>query len=505
MIAAAIAWLLVPFLAAFITALAPHQGRPLTLLTSAATVAMAAAISAGWVPESLPLLGPLGVVLQPDALAAPFLLVNGLVVAAVVLDGADPGGDPTGGPSPEPPKGRLPLLALVLLGALNSAVVAVDLISIYVALELVGVAVMLLLALGNDERDLWLALRYGLLSNTVMLLFLIGAGLVYLQQGTFALGAAPLAGGVPLALLVGALVSKGELFLAGLWLPRTNAQAPLAVSALLSGAVVSAGVAPLLRLAALTPPLVPVLQGLGVLCAGLGVVFALAETDLRRLLAWSTLSQMGLVVLWPATGALLALAHGLAKAALFLSARGVPSPDLRAWRQRPLAAATAVPLLLASGSIAGVPPLLGFAAKGALEKGALGPLEPWVALVGVGTVAVYARLWGAPVLGLGTPKEGEADPTAGMGSWSLGALLLAAALLLLNLCPWVRPAWDALANDGLGWPLLKTGATVAAGVGLERWLETRRRPWGLPSLEGLDDLLAALVLLAAALVLGLSR
>lgn len=197
MIATAIAWLLGPFLAAFITALSPRLGRPLTLLASAATVAMAAAIPVGWAPESLQLLGPLGVRLQLDALAAPFLLLNGLVTAAVALDGFSAGADPDGGAPSGRQDSHLALLMLVLLGAVNSAIVAVDLISIYVALEVVGVAVVVLLALGNGERDLWLGLRYGLLSNTVMLLFLIGAGLVYLQQGTFALAATPLAGGAP--------------------------------------------------------------------------------------------------------------------------------------------------------------------------------------------------------------------------------------------------------------------------------------------------------------------
>lgn len=509
MIATAIAWLLAPFLAAFITALSPRLGRPLTLLASAATVAMAAAIPVGWAPESLQLLGPLGVRLQLDALAAPFLLLNGLVTAAVALDGFSAGADPDGGAPSGRQDSHLALLMLVLLGAVNSAIVAVDLISIYVALEVVGVAVVVLLALGNGERDLWLGLRYGLLSNTVMLLFLIGAGLVYLQQGTFALAATPLAGGVPLALLVVALVSKGELFLAGLWLPRTNAQAPLAVSALLSGAVLSAGVAPLLRLAELTPPLTPVLQGLGILSAALGVVFALAETDLRRLLAWSTLSQMGLVVLLPAVGALLALAHGLAKAALFLAARGIPSQSLEGWRQRPLAASSAVPLLLASCSIAGVAPLLGFAAKDVLEEGLDTTLGHFlVAVLGVGTVAVYARLWGAPVGRLHGAVTAPGAPGAGLMSrataWPFGSLLLVAALLLLNLSPWARAFWGNLATDGLGWALLKSGGTVAAGVTLQRLLEWRGRPWSLPGLERLDNLLAAVVLLGAVLVLGLA-
>lgn len=498
MIAVAIAWLVGPFVAAFLSALLPRLGRPLALLASSATVAMAVAAHQGHAPTSLQLLGPLGVSLQLDGVASPFLLLNALVIAAAVLEHWGGNGKHVG--QPITADKRLPLLLLVLLGALNSAIVAVDLISIYVALEVVGLVVVLLLALGNGEQDLWLAMRYGLVNNTVMLLFLVGAALVYLDQGSFSLAAAGPAGGVPLALMAMALVTKAELFVAGLWLPRTNAQAPPLVSAVLSGTVVCAGVVPLLRLAEVAPALQPVLQGLGILCAALGVVFALAEPDLRRLLAWSTLSQMGLVVMLPSAGGLMALGNGLAKAALFLAIRPDTDPELAGWRQRPLAAVFAVPMLFASLSIAGVPPFLGFLAKNQLEGGLTAPAAPLVALLAVGTVAVYARLWGAPL----APKTSTPQ-----GPRQLGAPLLAAALLLLNFSPWGAPLWRHLLSNnqtggGLAGPLLKAAATLATGVALQRALETRGRPWRLPDLERLDDLLAAAVVLGAALVLVLA-
>lgn len=481
----AIAWLLAPFLAAFLTALWPGAGRPLALLCALATVAMAGVAWGGTLP--LQLLGPLGVSLQIDALAAPFLLLNGLVAAAVVLEGAR-----------RPNPGPFLVVLLVLQVGLNSAIVAVDLISIYVALEVVGIGAFLLLGLGGDERAIWLALRYGLVSNTVMLLFLIGVALVYQEQASFALAGAGRSSGIALALMAVALTSKAELFVVGLWLPRTNAEAPLEVSALLSGAVVSAGVVPLLRLALAAPVLVPVLQGLGLACAALGIVYALMETDLRRLLAWSTLSQMGLVVLAPAAGGLYAVAHGLAKSLLFLGTRHVGGRSLAAWRRTPLPTSARWPLLAGSLSIAGVPPLLGFAAKEQLGAALTGPLAGALNVLAVGTVAVYARLWGAP-------GETPEHPSGPHPTGGLGVGLLMAALLLLNLAPGARSLWGDWADGSLAWALLKAGMTVALGVGLAALLDRVRslgwRPWNLPQPEHLDALLGATVVLGAALVL----
>ena len=312
-----IAWLLLPLLAAFLCALLPAMARVGMLFTCLTTAAMALAAQQHWLPGSLQLIGDLGITLQPDGLAAPFLLLNALVCGAVLLD--------TWGESRGKPWF---LLLLVLHGSVNSAIVAADLISIYVALEVVGIAVFLLLVLGGDRRQGWLGLRLMLVSNTVMLLFLIGCGLLYLEQRSFALEAAGQAGGLVLALVTVALLTKSEVFVAGLWLPRTNGEGPLEVSALLSGTVVSAGVVPLLRISGEAASLLPVLRWLGIASAAAGVLLALLEPDLRRLLAWSTLAQMGLVVILPAVGGLYALGHGLAKAALFLLARQIPDPAL---------------------------------------------------------------------------------------------------------------------------------------------------------------------------------
>lgn len=478
-----IGWLLLPFMAAFLAALLPPLARWLALACCLATAAVAAAIQAGALPASLHLLGPYGVALQPDALAAPFLLLNALVSGAVVLDSWR-----------RPMPGPFLLLLMVLHGGLASAFVAVDLISLYVTLEVVGISAFLLILITRSERSLWLALRYLLISNTVMTFYLVGAAVVYLEQGSFQLMAVGAAGAAALALLLVGLLTKAGLFLSGLWLPRTHAEAPAEVSALLSGVVVVAGIVPLLRLSGAVPALAEVLPVIGVASAGLGLLFALVEADAKRLLAWSTLSQMGLVVLAPAAGGLYALGHGLAKAALFLVARRFPGRDLAGWAGRPLAAGVLVPLWIASLSIVGVPPLLGFFAKSGLDRALPGPSDLLPSLLSVGTAAVFARLWSAPLQPAALPPSAsvQADP-----AWSPGVVLLLAALVLLGAGEASR-SW----GPGLAMEAAKAGLVLAAGVGLHRLLQPlRRSPWfRLPDLEGFPDLIGGIGVVGAGLL-----
>lgn len=484
-----IAWLLLPFLAAFLAALLPRLARPLILLVVASTLAMALAARLGWLPSELLLLGPLGVRLQVDPLASPLLLLAALVSAAVLVEGW--------GRDPDKP---FLLLLLLLQGGIHSAIVASDLISIYVAQEVVGISTFLLLVQGNRAPQLWIGLRYLLIGNSVMLLYLLGAALVYREQSSFALEGLEQSSGIALALLLVALFTKAELFISGLWLPRTNAVAPAAVSALISGGVVCAGLAPLLRIAAAVESVGPLLSWIGLASALLGLVFALAERRVARLLAWSTISQMGMVLLVPAAGGLYALAHGLAKAALFLVSERLPAVSLDAWRAQALPWRHGAPLLLASLSIAGAPPLLGFLAKEQLSVGLAGPqaglLPIAVLLLSVGTAAVYARLWRLPS---NAAMEKEGKPA------SPGARLLVAALLLLNLTPWALEAWRTLMGQGMTNALLKSAGLLLAGFGLQRLWPKGANGCRLPDLEGFDDLLGGGALMGTALMLLLSR
>ena len=463
-----VSWLLIPYLAAFVAALLPPVGPALLLACSLLTSAIGLGQLLGAPAQPLQLLGPFGVTLNLDALAGWFVLLNGLLALAVLLDGWQ-----------RRQASRASMVLLVLQGGLNTSFVCTDLISLYVTLEVVGISAFLLILSSRTDRALWVALRYLLIGNTAMTLYLIGAGLLYSQTGSFAMVALQdLPFGAPQALLLVGLLTKAGLFLSGLWLPRTHAEAPPEISALLSGVVVTAGALPLLRLATLSGPITLVLQGVGLASALLGAVYGLLASDAKRLLAWSTLSQMGLVVLSPLSGGLLALAHGLAKGTLFLQARFWPTRELGQWQRHPMPWAVQLPQWLAALSIAGLPPLLGAAAKKPLE-GLLG--TPWSALVlvvSVCSVALYARLFGAPLAGEGGP-----------GSW--GGWWLAGGLVLAGLAV---PA---------GAPWLGTALVFALGLLLHLALEPlrQRRLLPLPDLEQLQDLIGSLALVGAGLLL----
>ena len=468
-------WLLAPYLAAFTVALLPALSAPLILLCALATALLGGWLLLGGSGLQVLLLGRYGVSLSVDGLAGWFLLLGALVCLAVWMEGRRQGWDRTGW-----------LLLLVLLGALNTSFLTTDLVSLYVSLEVVAISAFLLILKGRTPRADWIALRYLLISNTAMGLYLIGAALVYSQSGSFQFAAlAALPPGAPLALVLVGLLTKSGVFLNGLWLPRTHAEAPAEVSALLSGVVVSAGALPLLRLEQLSPSVTALLTPIALASAVLGVVYALVVDDAKRLLAWSTLAQMGLVILSPAAGGAMALSHGLAKAGLFLTARHWPSRSLQGWSDRPLAWSLQLPLWLGALSIAGVAPMLGFSAKKQLET-ALGPPLAWaVLLLSIGSVALYARLCRAPW---------DLSPRAPL-SW--GALLLSLPLLIAG----VVFSAARVTADGL----VKTLTVLLLGVALDQVLERLR--WrqrvALPQLDRLPDLLGGLGLIGAALVVAM--
>ena len=470
-------WLLLPYLAGFVAALLPVIARQLVLLCCLLSGAVAVDVLAAG-PQAavvLSLLGPTGVSLSVDPLAAWFVLLAALLIAAVLVSCWSRAlGTAT------------PLLVLVLLGGLNTAFAATDLISIYVTLEVVGICAFLLILRDRSDRSLWIALRYLLVSNSAMTLYLIGAGLLYVQVGSFAIGAlADVPLGAAQAFVLLGLFTKAGVFIAGMWLPRTHAEAPAEISALLSGVVVTAGAVPLLRLAQLDPRLLVVLQAVGVASALLGVVAALGVGDVKRLLAWSTLSQMGLVLLSPGAGGALAFSHGLAKAVLFLLVGSLPSRQLADWRGRALPLGLQLALWGASLSIVGVPPLLGFVAKKDVQESLPPPLAAALVVLSVGTAMVFARLWGAPCA-----------PRLHAPALLTPDLQLAIAPLLLTLL--LAGCWQLRGGiSAAAW--LSAAAVLALGALFQRLLEVRFMPvvWR----ESLQDLLGNQALLGSGLLL----
>ncbi|GAB3083419.1 Na+/H+ antiporter subunit A [Micromonospora schwarzwaldensis] len=317
---------------------------------------------------------------------------------------------------------RFAAVLVAFAGAMLGLVVADNLLLLYVFWELTTVFSYLLIGHSTERRaSRWAAAQALTVTTLGGLAMLVGFLLLGHHAGSYrwsAVAAAPLPGGGYLAtavllVLVGAL-AKSAVFPFNAWLPVAMA-APTPVSAYLhAAAMVKAGV---FLIGLLGPALAPagpwrpvtVVAGLVTLVGGGWA--ALRQSDLKLLLAYGTVSQLGLLAValgagTPAAalaGVALLAAHALFKAALFLVVgildHSAGSRDLRdlsgVGRAAPLLATVAV---LAAASMAGVPPLLGFVAK----EGVLAAFtdRPWVLVVLVAgsalTVGYSIRfLWGA--------------------------------------------------------------------------------------------------------------
>ncbi|MEL7225202.1 MAG: proton-conducting transporter membrane subunit, partial [Cyanobacteria bacterium J06576_12] len=267
------------------------------------------------------------------------------------------------------------------------------------------------------------------------LFYMMGALLVYQYSGSFAFSALAQAPTDAIALIFIGLLSKGGIFVSGLWLPLTHSESESPVSAMLSGVVVKAGVFPLVRIALMVEDLAPILQIFSVGTAILGTSLATTEKDTKRLLAWSTISQVGFVLAAPAVAGFYAFAHGLAKATLFLTVGKLPSRDFATLRRTPIRLSQWLVITLASLSLAGFPLIAGFNAKTLTLK----QIDGWQAIAiniaTVGSAIAVSKLIFLPFYNDLTNNPQTALPKTSLSpkptkqassktaTWSIGLLL----------------------------------------------------------------------------------
>lgn len=409
-----------------------------------------------WVPA----LG-LGLDLRLDAFAALMVLLVAGIGVAVFAYGAryfDPG---------TPHLGRLAGLLTLFAGAMLGVVLADNLLVLYTSWELTSVASYLLI--GNDHTDAKAraAALHALLVTVAGGLAMLG-GFVLLAQaaGTYRLSEVlalhPTGTSVTVGLvlvLLGVATKSAQYPFHG-WLPGAMV-APTPVSAYLHAAtMVKAGVYLLARLSpvfAVTGFWRPTVVGVGVVTMLGGGLRALRQHDLKLLLAFGTVSQLGfLVVLFGlgSTGAVeagcvLLLAHGACKAALFMvvgmldhqtgtrDIRALPPVDRRWW---PVVAVTAI----SAASMAGLPLLVGFVAKEAAYAAALDAGVAWSGVLAAGlvlgsavTVAYSARfVWGAFIVPQRRARaDGGAVPTPPSAALLIPAAALGAISVVWGLAP----------------------------------------------------------------------
>ena len=399
---------------------------------------------------------PFGISLVIDRLSAVMIAISALVALVTLLYGVAKDNDSKIGRD-------FHLFIQGLLTGICGAFITADIFNLYVWFEVLLIASFALMALGGGSRRLAGSMTYVALNLFATLIFLLAAGLVYGASGTLNMGElavimrsgeAPLGVTPALLLMLLSFAIKAALFPVFGWLPATYHVALTAVSAMFAGLLTKVGVYALIRLVTLLWPEhgLPHQLLLWVACATMlvGVLGAAAQTEVRRILSFHIVSQVGYMILGLALATPLALAgavfylihHIVVKANLFfisgLAARICGSERLAdmggLYKRMPwLALLFAIPAL----SLAGIPPLSGFWAKFLLVKASLDAAAWWAAgialLTGVFTLLSMNKIWNEAFLKPHPGGEEALQTVTGIRAAWLGMSALALLTVLIGL------------------------------------------------------------------------
>lgn len=485
---------LIPALAAAATLVAGRRPRLQRLITQIALVAVVAVCAAlvyladrdgtlvlhvgGW-GQSVPGMGPLGITLVVDRLSALMLLVSSIVLLAVVAYAIGQG--IRDGDERQPVSIFMPTY-LVLSAGVCTAFLAGDLFNLFVGFEVLLSASFVLLTIGASEERVRAGISYVMVSMVSSLIFLIGIALVYAATGT--LNLAELAvrlddvpAGTRNALFSVLLVAfgiKAAVFPLSTWLPDSYPTAPAPVTAVFAGLLTKVGVYAIIRAHALLFPggsLDSVLLVAGLLTMVIGILGAIAQSDIKRLLSFTLVSHIGYMVFGVALGNQLGMSgaiyyvahHIVVQTTLFLVVGLIERQAGASTLNRLGGLAAASPVLafvfvVPALNLGGIPPFSGFIGKVALmEAGAAnGSALAWTLVAGgvvtsLLTLYVVARVWtkafwraradapeghlsaAAPAVLLDDAEDIEFADRDSVGRMPVGMLVPTAALIAVGL------------------------------------------------------------------------
>jgi multicomponent Na+:H+ antiporter subunit D len=392
----------------------------------------ASAVSVGGWPV------PLGIVLVVDRLSALMLVVASTVALGVLVFAVGQG---AADGSEETPLSIFHPTFLVLVAGVSNAFLAGDLFNLYVGFEILLMASYVLLTLGGTAARIRGGITYIVVSLTSSLVFLAAIGLVYAATGTVnmaqlavRLGELPEGTQVLLqSMLLIAFGIKAAVFPLSAWLPDSYPTAPAPVTAVFAGLLTKVGVYAIIRTQTLLFPggaLDDLLLWAALATMLVGILGAVAQSDLRRMLSFTLVSHIGYMVFGIAlgtaaglAGAIFYVAHHIAiQTTLFLVAGlverqgGTTSIDKLGGlaRRSPL---LAVLFFVPAMNLAGIPPLSGFIGKlGLLQAGVADGSAGALALVAGGvvtsllTLLAVARVWTRAFWR--SPNQSPAEETA---------------------------------------------------------------------------------------------
>ena len=461
--------ILIPLFTAAACILAGASRTAQRILSVVGTVALLAAgiwlareVSAGGIQAAQ--LGhwraPFGITLVADLFSAIMVVVTGFVAVCVgifALANIDPARERFG---------FHPLYHVLLMGVCGAFLTG-DLFNLFVWFEVMLMASFVLIALGSERRQIEGAVKYLTLNFIASGLFLTALGLLYGKTGTLnmadlAVKLASQRSGVELSssmLLLVAFGIKAGLFPLFFWLPASYHTPPVAVSAIFAGLLTKVGVYALVRVFTLiftsdmvrTHELIVVASVLTMIA---GVLGAATEIEIRRVLSFHIISQIGYMTLGlglftrATIGATIfyVVHHIIVKTNLFLISGAIGhvrgTTELKhlggLYRDYPW---LAVLFFIPAMSLAGVPPLSGFFAKFGLIKAALALQSDLAvaAALAVGLITLYSmtKIWAEAFWKAG-PEDRE---TSGRKAVPALMLIPICALASVTVLIGAWPAW----------------------------------------------------------------
>jgi proton-translocating NADH-quinone oxidoreductase chain N len=287
------------------------------------------------------------------------------------------------------------VLYLLLLTGATGVVLTGDIFNLFVFFEILCISSYALVAYLGDKAGIESAVKYLIQGAVGSSLMLIGVGLLYGLFGT--LNMAHIASNidsvssisifVPLVLLITGLGVEAAIFPLNAWLPDAHSSAPSSISAILSGIAIKVGIYAVARVIFTIFGASSILQFLvflGLLTLLVGEVSAFSQNNIKRLLAYSSIGQIGLIVFalgmgisYGVVGGLFQLiSHALSKALLFLAVGYMiyrtGSMDISSLegmgKRMPI---TSLAFTIGAFSLVGMPPFIGFPSKFLIIRAAL--------------------------------------------------------------------------------------------------------------------------------------